>query len=165
MLHDKITLSQTLSDGGTVYMQHKRNKISSLASSDDLSDHDLIEFVQIRMEFASLRGTPVDMPIVSYDAWKRILACAKRGARIGKGRQRPPKTLQAKLKEKAVSDFMLAKKQALVEGGMKATGANSAEDQACEEAAVYANERFGWTDLTSERIRNLRLDPMFKSRD
>jgi hypothetical protein len=78
---------------------------------------------------------------LSLAAAKVILACAWDGARKGQGRHgRPPDAQRTKLRKhtalKLAVQWARGRKAELVGGGMKATGAGSAEDQAAKEASA-----------------------------
>jgi hypothetical protein len=62
----------------------------------------------------------------------------------GQGRKgRPRKSYVEELLREAIVSLAKERKDDLVATGMKATGTNSAEDQAAEEAHIFASERNG----------------------
>ena len=95
---------------------------------------------------------PLTLTMPRY-AWEHIVACAKAGQHKRQGR--PSDTRGDKLRKNAIVAFARQRKNELIATGtMAATGADSAEDQAVEEARVLANERYG-LNLATETIRRL----------
>jgi hypothetical protein len=75
---------------------------------------------------------------------KLVLECAEAGKRKGQGRKgRPPDKDLVEAQNAWVVEWARERKADLVHDGMKATGANSAHDQAAEEASTLAYKLFG----------------------
>jgi hypothetical protein len=85
--------------------------------------------------------------------WELILARAKDGVQKRQGRRRPRETRADQVRRNAIIDWAKDRKKELIGAGRRATGANSAEDQAAEEARVFARQRYSknWSANTIKR--------------
>jgi hypothetical protein len=131
-------------------MQHERNMRGRVAMSTDLVGWDsyewagldrqrAVEMFEEQIGYAVLMDEEtVTIPIF---AAKVLLVCARDGQHKREGRRRPRDTQHARLAKLAAVHWARRRKAELVAGGIKATGANSAEDQAAEEARELLSKR------------------------
>jgi hypothetical protein len=90
---------------------------------------------------AACAGKPCTVVQVPIDIAETILECAKQGVHRGKGRPRDSYVVRSR--KDSIQAFALRRKAKLRAGGLPATGHNSAEDQAAEEASQLAGEWYG----------------------
>ncbi len=119
----------------------------------DYTDAELIEWLAIKVAALVARGA--NTPIMSPNAWRRVITCAEKGVHKGKGRLGAPRTTRwKKLKQEVVVNFARSRRDELHAQGMKLTGANSAEDQAAAEASSMASEVYH-LNLAASTIKRL----------
>jgi hypothetical protein len=90
------------------------------------------------------------------DIWTVILEASIDGIHKGGGRRRPPISHVEQLKQNAVVAFGRKRKRELIQSGMKATGANSAEDRAATEASDLLGTRYGMNLSTNTIKRKMQ---------
>jgi hypothetical protein len=134
-------------------MQQERNKSRPDDVTDtEYTDAELIEWLAIKIAALVARG--VDTPIMSPDAWRRVITCAEKGVHKGKGRGAPRTTRWKKLRQEIVVNIARSRRDELHAQGMRLTGANSAEDQAAAEASSMASEVYDLS-LAASTIKRL----------
>lgn len=143
-------------------MQQKRNK-NVTATDDDgpgpwAGDRQsAVEVLRIEIARREARGSETEITL-PLEIARLILECAKKGVHKGQGRGRPRDSRGDKLKKQAIVSWALERKAKLHEQGIKATGANSAEDRAAEEARVLASERYGLSLAVTTIKRMMQSD-------
>jgi hypothetical protein len=120
--------------------------------------HNAVEILGVRLAQLRRNSAPGTEDLVSislrFREWELLHECAKNGVNKGQGRKRPAATRGDKLRKGAIICFARDRKIKLVEAGLKATGSNSAEDQAAEEARQLGNDRYG-LNLSVNTIKRL----------
>ena len=115
--------------------------VDMLDGWDKVAPQDAVELAEIVHAVNVRRRAdgrePVALPLTVE---RRLIECAKRGMQRGQGRKgRPRKSYAEELLREAIVSLAKERKDDLVATGMRATGTNSAEDRAAEEAS----ERYG----------------------
>jgi hypothetical protein len=103
----------------------------------------VVEWLEIQVlrsphyQQASTPDAKVTITLPLYE-WEHIVAAAKSGLHKGQGRGRPTDSRWQRNRKRKIAMWARGRKDQLIASGMKATGTNSAEDQAAEEARVLA---------------------------
>ncbi|WP_396604514.1 hypothetical protein ACFLEY_03820 [Bradyrhizobium sp. YCK136] len=114
-----------------------------------------VEFLEMEIYKRNTRRS--DNPIIlPLEAARLIFDCAKLGQHKGHGRKGAPPNRVKKLQSEAIVNWARKRRDKLRAEGMKATGANSAEDQAAEEASSFASERYGFNLAASTIKRKMQ---------
>jgi hypothetical protein len=99
-------------------------------------------------------GKPCPVLEVPFDIAETILQCARQGVHKGKGKGRPRDSYVVRLRKDAIQAFARSRKAQLRATGLPATGHNSAEEQAADDARDLARERYGLL-LSANTIKRL----------
>jgi hypothetical protein len=120
-------------------------------AADRQSAVEFLDLAVIRHRRPNASDARIKLPL---DVARLVLDCAKLGLHKGQGRRRPPLTHGDKLRQQAIAAWCKRRKAKLHGAGMKMTGANSAEDQALEDARDFASKRYNM-NLSIKTLKRL----------